>query len=223
MGILFSWFTRAEVAAEAHPSLATPLNLMNDEPFRLLDLPLEVVDCIISCAGREALKPLRSSCKALETITFDRFATEYFEHIYCWAARTDHFIGLKNVLDHSTRISSRIRKLTLAARILDCPQSRAIKAAPDHLDSGETASTDLPDIYCVGLLTVLRALQGVPRLPQEVSVDVDLAWMSQADFEYGHYHHPQKAILAAIAMSHLKVRLFSADKWTFYECDDLLK
>lgn len=171
MDILFSWFTRAEVAIGAHHSLTPPSSLTNSHSFRLLDLPPELVERIASFAGRESLMPLRSSCKALEAITFDRFATEYFEHIYCWAACTSDFRSLKQILYHSPRISSRIRHLTVTGRILDCPKSRGFKVALERRGRGETAPANtarspyLPDIYCVGLLTVLRALQGIHRLP----------------------------------------------------------
>lgn len=56
-----------------------------------------------------------------------------------------------------------------------------------------------------------------------MKVAVDLGYMSHIDSEFTHYRHPQRAIVAAIAMSHLKVRFFRLDSYTFYDGDDLLE
>lgn len=55
MYILFSWLKTLGLASEAHPTPITPSGFTNDDSFRLLDLPTEVVDRIVNFDEPETL------------------------------------------------------------------------------------------------------------------------------------------------------------------------
>ena len=96
MGIAFSWFTRTEVADEAHSSLDTPSSFAYDDPFELLDLPPELIEQIhfareqLFSAEREiketdiAVTPglgnFRLVNRYIERATRRAFVEKYFAH-----------------------------------------------------------------------------------------------------------------------------------------------
>ena len=108
MGTSFSCLRKPKTTNHATSSITIPSSTAHTDPFRLLDLPVEVVARVIEFINSETLVSVRLTCKALEDITFDRFADEDFAHIYCWVVTVDDFKRLKGILHESPRLSSKI-------------------------------------------------------------------------------------------------------------------
>jgi hypothetical protein len=107
------WDMDASIIEAAVLSIST-----DNDTFRLLDLPPELVARTTSFVNSEGVIATRLACKALEAITFERFAIENFEHMYCWIRTNQDFDRLKDILGLSPRLSSKIRQLTLTADVL---------------------------------------------------------------------------------------------------------
>jgi hypothetical protein len=81
----------------------------------------------------------------------------------------------------------------------------------------------------VDVISILRTLQDIQRLPQNTSVTVELpaamAWLLKFNRDYSPFSNfkylPQQCILFSLAMSHTKVHSFKADHETFRDSDDL--
>jgi hypothetical protein len=156
MGTALSCFTRAKPTIptdqvhvstavptdQASLSIALPATPTTDEPFRLLDLQPELVGRVASFVNGEALIAVRLTCKALETITFDRFAAENFGHVYCWIATGHDFRRLKDIIRQSPRLSSRIRQLTLTTDVLRGRPRSVISYVRRRSDIDNTALSD---------------------------------------------------------------------------------
>ena len=257
MGSAISCFTGPKFTAQAGPIYAIPTNQANlnlsvatptdhasgiievpsnshsDDPFRLLDLPAELVGRITSFVNTEALIPVRLTCKALEAITFDRFAAENFGHIYCWVATTDDFKRLGEIVRQSPRLSSRIRQLTLSTDPLrELPRSsiayarresededRALTHAIQHLNGVDNPSY-------VDVINVLHTLKAMQRLTQDIFIAVDLyavqAWLLRSGNDYSPLHTykylPQQMILFSLAISRLQIHSLRVDQDTFSRC-----
>lgn len=82
-------------------------------PF--LALPVELVTRITDLLDKEDLLMIRPTFKALDAITFDRFAEEYFAHVYCWIATSESYDRLRNIISDSSRLRNRVRQLTFTA------------------------------------------------------------------------------------------------------------
>jgi hypothetical protein len=79
-GCVISFFKNAKTINEAHQDTTMSSGMPKSHPFRLLNLPPELVVRITEFLGGEPLPPLRLTCKSLEAITFERFATGNFKH-----------------------------------------------------------------------------------------------------------------------------------------------
>lgn len=112
--------------------------LPSNDQSKLLNLPPELVARATSFVSSETLISVRLTCKALDGITFDRFATENFGHVHCWVATVDDFKRLRDILHESPRLSSMIRQLTLTTDGLrDLPRN-----AMNCVRRGESESED---------------------------------------------------------------------------------
>lgn len=91
MGIVFSCWKKPKTTDHMTSSIAIPSHTADADPFRLLDLPVEVVARVTDFVNSETLISVRLTCKALQDITFDRFADENFAHVCCWVVTVDDF------------------------------------------------------------------------------------------------------------------------------------
>lgn len=222
---------RARITHELSPSntiAITPTTLVNVNPFRLLDLPPELVDRVTTFVNSETMLPVRLACKVLEGITFDRFATENFEHVYCWVPTTVDFRRLREILDESPRLSSRIRRLTLTADILKDQHSSAMNYVRQRRESEDNARRyaiqSLNDSFYrrnVIVFSILRILQEISRLPQDVSIAVDLlarpVWRNATVDTF----LPPQDVLCSLAMSRMEIHSLKLDQFTFRGSDGL--
>jgi len=221
---------------QASSNFTIPSNLTDADPFRLLDLPVEVVARVTSFVDSEALIPIRLTCKALEDISFNRFAAEYFAHVYCWVATAHDFKRLKDIFQQSPRLSSKIRRLTLTTNALKDQPESAINYVRDESGNEDIARADAirslhlaedPSYYTT--IGIIRTLQDVQRLPQEILVTVDLpttrTWLLTSNGEFTDYHSfeflPAQCILFSLALSRLKIHSLRLDNYTFVASDDL--
>jgi hypothetical protein len=175
------------VIDEIPESIDSSTSSTSDEPFRLLDLPPKLVARTTGFVNSEGLISTRLACKALEAITFERFAAESFEHIYCWIQSNQDFDRLKNIIRLSPRLSSRIRQLTLTGDALrERPLSTITHVCDDDLRVDRSRYWTMVTIYfqvkeCVRAMNVLRTLQDIKNLPQQVLVAIDLAIYSHSE------------------------------------------
>lgn len=89
----------------ASPSVTAPAILIDDDQSRLLNLPPELVARVTRFVSSETIITVRLTCKVLEAITFHRFATENFGHVYCWIGTRHDFKRLKDILRQSPRVN----------------------------------------------------------------------------------------------------------------------
>jgi hypothetical protein len=209
----------------ATPSVSTP---STDDSSKFLSLPPELVTRVTSFVNSEALIPVRLTCKTLEDITFNRFAKENFEHIYCWVHTIDDFVRLKNILQQSPRLGNRIRQLTLTTDVLRGRPLDTVNFVQKERDA-EYAARAL-SVRClygvkrcyIGIISMLRTLQDIHCLSQDIFVTADLADQRFWSLGSTHWYHPQQATLFSVAMSRLKIHSLSIDRYTFDSSDDLL-
>lgn len=218
-------------AVDAYRSYGNELLSVNNRaPFRLLDLPIELVDRITSYINSEALITVRRTCKALDAITFDRFATENFERVYCWIPTNTDFARLKDTLQRSPRLRGRIRHLKFTTDVLRDRRMGTANALPENWNTNEDARYISTRRHhyggesCVGVLSVVRILRDISRLPQNVSVGLNLACPLSGYFGHrfespGQVHH---IILFCVAMARTKLLTLQIDKCAFENSDDLL-
>lgn len=221
---------------QASSSIAIPLILTDADPFRLLDLPVKVMTRVISFVYREALVPVRLTCEALEDISFNRFAAENFAHIYCWVAKSHDFTRLKDILNQYPRLSSRIRQLKLTTDALKNQPEGAINYARHESGSEDTARADAirflhlaEDSSYNCTIGIIRTLQDVQRLPQDIFVTVDLptarTWLLTSNAEFTGFESykflPPQCMLFSLALSRLRIHSLRLDQVTFVASDDL--
>jgi hypothetical protein len=104
-------------------SAATMLATEGSQYCPLLDLPVELMLRITKNLHRtEALPALRLTCKALEYITFDRFA-QTFEIVRCCIFYEERWLSLKKLLEKPSRISRRVRWVEFTT-CFDCAERR---------------------------------------------------------------------------------------------------
>jgi hypothetical protein len=200
----------------------------SDGPFRLLDLPSELVDRVTSFVNSEGLIATRQACKALEAITFERFAAENFERIYCFIQTNQDFDRLKDIIRLSPRLSSRIRQLTLTGDILrGRPFNTICSVRYDFMDLYESQFWTMFGLYaqdhkCVKTLNVLRSLRDTSSLPQHISLAVDLAIYAYSQTWEDYCCPPQQVVLLSLVMSGLKVHSLRVDSGALQNSGDLL-
>jgi hypothetical protein len=227
MGANLSTDMAARTNEDVSVGTASLENPTDDAAFRLLDLPTDLLAQITDLLNDEGRVAIRLVCKSLEAITFERFATESFEHIYCWIRTNQDFDRLKDIIRLSPRISSRIRQLTLTA---DVPRGRPISTLQhvrmSYMDDKTSQYWTMAEQHflhpaCVGTLNVLRTLQDIQRLPQDVLVVADLAFFMQTRIGTISCCSPVHVMLLSLVMSRLKVQSLKIDGKAFEDPDGL--
>lgn len=98
----------------------------------LTTLPTELLTQITALLDPKTLLKVRQTCHALETATFDRFATVFFADVQCrtWDRASSN--RLAAILQASPGLGVRIRQLTMSTGLPD-PKSEAVTSLPQHL------------------------------------------------------------------------------------------
>jgi hypothetical protein len=158
----------ANIIDAADTGAAVPSSSTDDDTFRLLDLPPELVVRITSFNNAETMIPVHRACKALQSLTFDQFATEYFEEWECWTATAADFTRLSQILQ-IPRIAGRIRKLILTTNPLRGRAVTAIDTVPQESETHYNAQhLSMVNIYknedcCIDIIKVASILRLVRR------------------------------------------------------------
>lgn len=92
----------------------------------LLALPVELVHRIADHLEDESLLQLRLTCKALETIRFDRFAEAYVVHQSCWIYEEERWKRLYLIFTTNRRLSTHIKTILLTVDVLEASAERAL-------------------------------------------------------------------------------------------------
>ena len=201
-------------------------DLHNIDGFRLLDLPTDLLHRILSLLQTETLTTVRRTCKALDAVTFDRFADAHFAHIYCWIYTPDALERLKDILQNAPRLRERIRQVTLTDSYLEdrtINDMYIVEKENEHISNRrfDTAHAYLHarEYKSAESSLVHRVLLDLQRLPQEISIGVDLS---------NHYPDSERYRLACLATffslttSRTSVHSLAVDDPTFSQVDDLL-
>jgi hypothetical protein len=197
-------------------SATAPSTLDSDDQSMFLSLPPELVARITSFVDSEALVPVRLTCKTLEDSTFHQFATENFEHIYCWVHTLKDFERLKDILRHSPRLSGRIRQFTLTTEALRGRPLSAMNFVRN--EDGEDWRARNASVRClhgveqcdIGVIAMMRTLISLHNQAylktQDIRVNVDLT-ARKLQYPLGrsftHNFHSQQATLFSLATSYL--------------------
>jgi hypothetical protein len=196
---------------EADTGAAATLIPTNNDTFRLLDLPPELVARTTSFISAETLIQVRQTCKSLESITVDQFATQHFEERYCSISTTEDFMRLWQLLHIMPRLANRMRKLILTSDALKGRAVTDIHVAPQESETHYHAQyltmcniTDSKDC-CFDVIKVSSILQSVRRLPQDVFIDVVLASLQVSDWREDHCCIPHHGMLLALTVSRTKI------------------
>jgi hypothetical protein len=209
---------------EAGAVAAVPSTSADNDTFRLLDLPPELVARIASFVNAETLIQVRLACKILQSITFDQFA-KYFEERYCSISTTEDFIRLWQL---TPRLANRMRKLILTSDVLKGRPVTDIHVAPQesetHYNAQYTTMSNITNSKdcCLGVIKVSSILQSVRRLPQEVFIDVVLAGSRVSEWREEHCCIPHHGILLALTLLRTKVDALTVATDTLYRAHWLL-
>lgn len=223
----------AEFADNASSDAVIPSGSANNAVLRLLDLPPELVARITSFVNDEVLIMLRLACKTLEAITFERFVTEHFETVYCWILDNTDFRRLHDILQHSPRLSSRIRQIVLTADVLKGRPLSTVHCVCDYDEHvGRSRIWSKSSLYfgkeCpanLKTITVSRILRDLQRLPQPISVVVDLVVHGHTGILFSGIRSccaPEHTMLFSLATLRMKVHNLKVDEYAFEDSDDLL-
>jgi len=105
-----------------------------DQHCHLLDLPVEMLQRITNQLHRtQALPALRLACKALDNITFDRFA-QTFKFVRCCIFYEQRWLSLKRLLEKPSRITSRIRWVEFTTCLFEDKDFSKVPLALNHDD-----------------------------------------------------------------------------------------
>lgn len=223
----------AEFVDDAISGAVVPSDSTENEMLGLLDLPPELVARIASFVNDEVLITLRLACKTLEAITFERFATEHCETVYCWIVENTDFRRLRDILQHSPRLSSRIRRITFTADVLKGrPLSTLYCMCDDDEHVGRSRIWSKRSLYfsrkChanLKTITVSRIIRDLQRLPQHISVVVDLAIHGNTGGSFRGLRNccaPEHTMLFSLATLRMGVHSLKVDEHAFDDSDDLL-
>lgn len=201
--------------------------------FRLLDLPVDILTLILSFLSTESLITVRRTCKVLDAITFDRFADAYFAHIYCWVFTPKGLQRLKDILQISPRLRTRIRRLTLTDNPFeDQPHSalHVVQASddidlhPSAFNRGKYSMRYIPhecsDMMSTGLILMQRVLRDLKELPQDVSVEIDLT--NHGGILPERHERAFQATLFSVTMSQTAIDSLAFDRRSLKHLDDIL-
>lgn len=160
---------------------ASSADIFFTSEFRLLNLSTDVLTLVLNFLNDESLTSVRRTCKALDRVTFDRFADQYFAHIYCFIFTPDALERLKEILQNAPRLRERIRQVTLTDDYLEDRTIYDMNIVINENESEEAArfSTEfaylrVDDLMCPTSSLLHRVLVDLQRLPQSIAVSLDL-------------------------------------------------
>jgi len=197
--------------------------------FRLLGLSTDVLHHILGFLHMETIINVRRVCKALDAVTFDRFADEHFAHIYCWIYTPDALGRLKDILQNGSRLVARIRQVTLTDEYLEdrtIQDMHMVRNQNEHISIiwFDTAfayhrrgTKDLKSTQSVFLHRILLDLQ---RLPQSIAIALDL---SNHYFSSELYTRSCLTTFFSLITSRTKISSLAVDDSTFGHMDDILE
>ena len=193
-----------------------------------LELPTDVLHQILGLLHIETILNVRRACKALDAVTFDRFANEHFAHTYCWIYTPNALERLKDILQNAPRLVARIQSVTLT---VDYLEDRTIKDMHMVRNDRERLSVIWYDTafayYCWGedlkrthSLFMHRILLDLQRLPQNIAITLDLS-----DYYVSSELYTQSCLTAffSLVTSHTKISSLVVDDGTFCHMEDILE
>jgi hypothetical protein len=213
---------------EANPiAAASSSTLHNIDGFKLLDLPEDVLYLILRFLNSESLTTLRSTCKVLDAVTFDRFADQYFAHMQCWTFTADTLTRLKDIIQDSPRLRGRIRKVTLTDNFLEDKSLGDLHLVPKQSQSDHWAQhwsveayIDTCDDTQLGLILAHRVFLDLQRLPQEITIALD--FINRELFGKERYHRARQEIFFSLITSQTKIHSLADEHSTLRRLDDIL-
>ena len=220
--------TSARAITEAIPiAAASPADLYFTSEFRLLDLSTDVLTLVLNFLNIESLTSVRRACKALDTVTFDRFADHYFAHVYCFICTPNALNRLKDILRNSLRLTERIREVTLTDEYLEDMTVYDMQLVRNENESEEWARTHMAFVYLwvdklrgPGSSLLHRVLVDLQRLPQSIVISLDL---SNHYYSSDLFTHSRQATFFSLVTSRTNIRNLAIDDSSFSDLEDVLK
>jgi hypothetical protein len=197
----------------------------------LLDLPVELMLRITKNLHRtEALPALRLTCKALEYITFDRFA-QTFEIVRCCIFYEERSLSLKKLLEKPSRISRRVRWVEFTTCFFESVDFHEVPLAHNH-DAGvlPIALNDAHKTYAemqaaeiqgpINVALFSRILLDLKRVFPYIGISCRMSDNQGKGFEH---LRAQRDILFTMVISNHKIRNLSLSHGSISTLDDVVK
>lgn len=110
------------------------------EPSHLLALPVELLQRVATTINDETLLMFRSTCKAIESATFDQFAKTFFEERYCYIYHEPRWTQLQDIL--FSRMAARVHRMIFTTKVLAPASSNQLQLAPKENHTHRTGFLD---------------------------------------------------------------------------------
>lgn len=113
---------------------------------KLLAIPPEVVEKILSHVTDEALLPLRLTCKTLHDLSFDYFMGVYFWELGCCISQIDRFLRLRDIINGDARITNNIVAVHFWRNILEGRRPSDVSSVARKLQSPQQSMIEAIDV-----------------------------------------------------------------------------
>jgi hypothetical protein len=195
----------------------------------ILAMPSELIRRVTSFLDTEMLPAIRLKCKAFEDATFDRFADTHFAHLYCCIFQPTAFHRLKDILQNSPTLKTRIRRVTLTDNALENQQFNALHVvrARNEVDDEwrrffMNYNLHQGDDLGTGHVLMHRVLRDLKALPQDILVDVDLTHHHDLGVCHKLLEPALQSVLFSLALSNTAVHSLAIENTSFEYMDDTL-
>jgi hypothetical protein len=205
---------------------------VSDQHCPLLDLPVEMLQRITNNLHRtEALPALRLTCKALDNITFDRFA-QTFEVVNCCIFYEERWLSLKKLLEKPSRITSRIRWVQFTTDFFESAEFDTVPLALNHDDVHLPVA--LNNTYMTYAESRAAAIQPAPinvALFGRIFLNLERVFphigvccrMSDNQGEGFEHLRAQRDIVFTMVVTHHKIRSLALSHASLSTLDDVVK
>ena len=221
---------RAMSATSSSVSAATMPTTEGDQHCHLLDLPVEMLQRITeNLHATQVLPALRLTCKALDSITFDRFA-QTFDTVRCCIFYEERWLSLQRLLGKPSRIMNRIRWVEFTTCFFEHVDFRKVPLALNHND-GVPAINGNFRTYTesqaaavqgrpINVALIGRVLRDLKRVFPHIEISYRMSDNQSIGFE--HLRTQRDILLTMLITTHHKIRHLSLSHSTVLALDNIM-
>jgi hypothetical protein len=196
----------------SNPAATMPIK-EGDQHCHLLDLPVEMLQRITNNLHRtQALPALRLTCKALDHVTFDRFA-QTFGTVKCCIFYEKRWLSLKKLLETPSRITDKIRWVEFTTCSFESTDYHKLPLALNHDDGtlrharatalktyAKSQAAAIQD-HSINVALLGRVLHDLIRVFPHINISCHISdnqgdglehLRAQRDFLFDHVGHPSQ-------------------------------